>query len=133
MKKATTPRPPKAAVAAKIALPKLAKGEVYVGGTVDASGRVTHTILLPGEKENVMWKDALAWAKEKGGDLPTRIEQAMLWAHHRKLFKARFYWSNEQPAEDSSFAWIQSFLIGYQGYWHQVSETMARAVRRVAI
>lgn len=133
MKKAKSTRRPKAAVAAKVALPKLAKGEIYVGGTIDASGRVTHTILLPGEKADVAWRDALAWAKDKGGDLPTRIEQAMLWAHHRKQFKARWYWSNEQRAEDSSFAWGQSFDYGDQYYWLQDLKSMARAVRRIAI
>jgi len=133
MKQAKTSRPPKAAVAAKIALPKLAKGEIYVGGTIDASGRITHTILLPGEKADVTWKDALAWAKEKGGDLPTRIEQAMLWAHHRTLFKRDYYWSNEQLAEVSSCAWLQSFNYGLQNYWPQDYKRMARAVRRVTI
>lgn len=132
-KSATKPRPPKAAVAAKIALPKLAKGEVYVGGTIDASGRVTHTILLPGEKADVTWRDALAWAKEHGGDLPTRIEQAMLWAHHHKLFKRDYYWSNEQYADDSSCAWGQSFSYGTQDDWLQDGKDVARAVRRVTI
>lgn len=133
MKKATTPRPPKAAVAAQLDLPKLAKGEIYVGGTIDASGSVTHTILLPGEKADVTWKDALAWAKKGGGDLPTRVEQAMLWAQHRKQFKQRWYWSNEQRAEVSSYVWGQSFLNGYQYSWLQDDESLARAVRRVAI
>ena len=104
-----------------------------VGATVDASGRVTHTILLPGEKADVMWKDALAWAKEQGGNLPTRIEQTMLWAHHRKQFKSRWYWSNEQSAGVSSYAWNQSFDDGGQYDWRQDGEFMARAVRRVTV
>lgn len=133
MNKVKTPRPPKAAVAAKIALPTIAKGEIYVGGTIDASGCITHTILLPGEKADVTWKDALAWAKKEGGDLPTRIEQAMLWAYHRALFKQRYYWSNEQHAEVSSYAWSQSFYYGSQDYWRQDGKYMARAVRRVTI
>ena len=126
-------RLPKAASAAKFALPALQKGEVYVGGTIDAEGKVTHTILLPGEKADVNWKDAMAWAKKEGGDLPTRIEQAMLWAHHRKLFQQRAYWSNETYAGDSDCAWLQSFDYGDQGYWHKDYESMARAVRRVTI
>lgn len=113
--------------------PALKKNEVYVGGTIDASGRVTHTILLPGEKADVTWNDAIAWAKEKGGDLPTRIEQAMLWAHHHKLFKPRFYWSNEQYALASDYAWYQSFGSGYQYYWRKDSKDVARAVRRVVL
>ena len=126
-------RLPKAAVAAKTRLPEFKKGEVYVGGTIDPDGRVTHTILLPGEATNVGWNDALAWAKRQGGDLPTRMEQAMLWAHHRKLFQERAYWSNEQFAGGSDYAWFQGFDYGYQLYWRKGDEFMARAVRRVTI
>ena len=56
----------------------------------------------------------------------------MLWAHHRKQFKQRSYWSNEQLADVSSYAWYQSFF-GTQDPWRQDYELMARAVRRVAI
>ena len=126
-------RLPKAAVAAKIRLPDLKKGEVYVGGTIGPDGRITHTILLPGEKADVDWNDALAWAKTQGGDLPNRIEQAMLWAHHRKLFQERAYWSNEQCAHVSAYAWLQIFGYGTQGYWRKGIKYMARAVRRVTI
>ena len=130
-KQARKPRPPQAAVAAKIALPALKKGEIYVGGTIDVDGKVTHTILLPGEKADVGWKDAIAWAKKEGGDLPNRIEQAMLWAHHAGKFQKRAYWSNAQGAGYGAFAWGQSFGDGLQGGWLKGSEGMARAVRRL--
>jgi hypothetical protein len=132
-KQARKPRPPQAAVAAKISLPALKKGEVYVGGTIDVDGKVTHTILLPGEKADGGWKDALAWSKKEGGDLPNRIEQAMLWAHHADKFQKRYYWSNAQCAGNDACAWDQSFLYGYQGLWHKDNKSMARAVRRVTI
>ncbi len=126
-------RLPKAASAAKITLPALQKGEVYVGGTIDADGKVTHTVLLPGEKADVNWKDAMAWAKKEGGDLPNRIEQAMLWAHHSKLFQQRAYWSNETYAGYSDYAWYQGFDTGDQSGWRKDDEHVARAVRRVTI
>jgi len=132
-KQAQKPRPPKAAVAAKIALPAMKKGEIYVGGTISTDGKVTHTILLPGEKADVGWKDAMAWAKKEGGDLPNRIEQAMLWAHHAEKFQKRYYWSNTQFAGTDALAWSQSFGNGLQDYWHKDFKGMARAVRRVTI
>jgi len=132
-KQARKPRPPQAAVAAKIAIPALKKGEVYVGGTISTNGKVTHTILLPGEHTDVGWKDAMAWAKKEGGDLPNRIEQAMLWAHHADKFQKRYYWSNAQFAGYGAGAWFQSFDYGGSDYWRKDSKCMARAVRRVII
>ena len=128
-------RLPKAAAAVKIRLPEIKNGEVYVGGTIGLDGRTTHTILLPGEKTDINWVSALAWARglltDGTSDLPNRIEQAMLWAHHRKLFQERAYWSNEQSAHDSGYAWGQSFSNGGQGDWRKTDKGMARAVRRI--
>ena len=132
-KQAQKPRPPKAAVVAKIALPTLKKCEIYVGGTISTDGKVTHTILLPGEKADVGWKDAMAWAKKEGGDLPNRIEQAILWAHHAAKFQKRSYWSNAQFAGLDAYAWGQSFGNGGQDIWRKGIKRMARAVRRVTI
>jgi len=126
-------RLPKAASAAKFSLPDLKKGEAYVGGTISADGTVTHTILLPGEKADVNWNDAMAWAKKAGGDLPNRIEQAMLYAHHADKFQKRYYWSNETHADDSAFAWTQGFNYGSQLIWRKDFKFMARAVRRATI
>jgi hypothetical protein len=132
-KQARKPRPPQAAVAAKISLPTLKKGEIYVGGTIDVDGKVTHTILLPKEKEVPNWQAGMTFAKTEGGDLPNRIEQAMLWAHHADKFQKRYYWSNAQYAGNVAYAWYQSFNYGDQYYWHKDNKTMARAVRRVTI
>ena len=53
--------------------------------------------------------------------------------HYRDEFQREVYWTNEQLAEVSSCAWLQSFSSGYQPLWRQGSKGMARAVRRVAI
>lgn len=111
----------------------LQPGEKLIGSYAGPDGKTTVAILLPGEKKNVTWKDALAWARGQGGDLPNRIEALLLFQHHRDEFQREVYWTNEQPADDSSSAWCQSFGNGTQTSWPQDYELMARAVRRVAI
>ncbi len=134
-KRATTPQSASetVATAAKFALPKLAKGEVWICGMVQPDGRVQHTILLPGESKELNHQNALAWAKKQGGDLPDRVEQAVLFKDHRDKFKREAYWSNTQHADDSSYAWYQGFNNGDQNYSRKDDELLARAVRRVAI
>jgi hypothetical protein len=109
--------------------PELNPGEIYVGRINDQ-----HIVLLPGDNDNANWQDALDWAKSIGGDLPNRIEQAMLWANHRDQFQEDWYWSNETHEQDSAYAWCQDF-----GYGEQISNhkddvlCRARAVRRLPI
>ena len=57
----------------------------------------------------------------------------MLWAHHAGKFQKRYYWSNEQCADVSVYAWGQGFSYGNQYLWLKVSKLMGRAVRRVTI
>ena len=117
----------------KFKLPELADGETYVGCIGDALGNLHHVILLPGDNDNAPWKAQMEWAKSIGGDLPTRIEQAMLWANHRDQFKEDWYWSNEIHLAEPGWAWYQYFLYGGQLSYHKSYELRARAVRRVPI
>jgi hypothetical protein len=115
----TRSKAPAAAVAvaaATLAIPPLAKGETYVGAIVGPDGKGSHVILLPGDKNRITWSQALEWAKEQGGDLPNRVEQALLFAHHRDAFERDWYWSNTQTADDERWAWYQTFSYGYQYY-----------------
>ena len=116
-----------------INLPELAEGETYVGAIGDAAGNLYHVVLLPGDNDGATHKSQLEWAKSIGGDLPTRIEQAMLLANHSDQFKKDWYWSNEIHDTESGWAWFQHFTRGYQGTSHRVFEIRARAVRRVPI
>ena len=43
--------------------------------------------ILPGEFEGT-WKQAMAWAKKQGGELPTRKEQALLFANASGKFES---------------------------------------------
>lgn len=116
-----------------INLPELDEGETYVGAIGDALGNLHHVILLPGDNDAAPHESQLEWAKSIGGDLPSQIEQAMLWANHRDQFKKCWYWSNEIHHAESGWAWSQHFSIGSQLYSHLRIELRARAVRRLPI
>ena len=113
--------------------PTLAAGETYVGAIVKADGAGHHIVLLPGDNNAASWQAQMEWAKSIGGDLPSRIEQAMLFAYHHDAFKPTWYWSNEQHAANSACAWCQLFKNGSQYYYATGTTLRARAVRRVPI
>ncbi len=109
---------------------ELAKGERYAGLILNDDGRPGyHLILLPGEAQEVSWPDAIEWAKKAGGELPTRREQALLFANLKSEFQAAWYWSGEQSSADH--AWNQYFGDGNQYYGFKSYEGRARAVRRL--
>ena len=117
----------------KLNIPELADGEIYIGAIGDAAGNLHHVILLPGDNDDATWSAQMAWAESIGGDLPTRIEQAMLWANHRDQFKKDLYWSNETHHERDKLAWCQHFDYGSQNGLRKDGEPRARAVRRLPI
>jgi hypothetical protein len=125
-----------AAVAAAIVTlttPELKKGETYAGAIIGPDGKGAHVILLAGDEGGLTWPAALEWAKKQGGDLPNRVEQALLFAHHRAAFKRDWYWSNTQDADDERWAWYQRFGDGDQYPLSKYAELRARAVRRVPL
>jgi hypothetical protein len=114
----------------------LQPGEKNAGLVLGKDGDADYfLILLPEEKENIDWNDAVKWAKQQGGDmdasLPTRREQALLYANLNEEFKNEYYWSSEQHASESGYAWYQYFYYGYQGYYGEGDTLRARAVRRL--
>lgn len=112
----------------------LKDGEEYAGIILGKDGAPDHhLLLLPGEKEGINWKDAMEWAASIGGELPTRREQSLLFANLKEQFKPRLYWSGEQHAAYSYYAWCQNFDYGYQDNYGKGYEWSARAVRRIAI
>ena len=113
--------------------PALAEGEVHVGTLISADGqRCEHLILLPGEFEGT-WKESLAWAESIGGQLPDRVEGALLFAHAKDEFESEAYWTREQHAANSDYAWYQSFNYGSQDINDTLLRLRARAVRRSPI
>nr|WKF58774.1 hypothetical protein HUO10_003275 [Paraburkholderia busanensis] len=118
----------------QLPIPQLAEGEIYVGAIGDRNGDFYHVILLPGDNDDATWAKQLEWAKSIGGDLPNRVEQAMLWANHRDQFKEDWYWSNESYHRNDAYAWCQDFYYGGQYYGRKDDfYCRARAVRRLSI
>jgi hypothetical protein len=112
------------------AIPSARPGERYLGSIIEPSGRVRHTFLMPGdEKKN--WSAGMEWAKSFGGDLPDRIEQAMLLAYMPEEFQKDAYWTSTQHAGYSYYAWYQDFHYGSQYYdFSKGCELRVRPVRR---
>ena len=133
----------KAALPAILHIPgtdiELGQGERYAGLILNDQGKPSHhLVLLPGDNDDATWQDQLEWAKSIGGDLPDRVEQALLFKHFKSEFQERAYWSNtpcepDDDEEESSWAWCQGFSSGDQYYDHKLNEFRARAVRRLPI
>ena len=100
-----------------IPFPALAEGEKFVGVIISADGSRKHAvILLPGEADPADWKTQLKWAESIGGELFDRVEGALLFATMKDEFKPEWYWTREQHAAGSGYAWVQGFYHGFQGY-----------------
>ena len=114
-------------------------GEQYAGLIVGKDGEPSyHLVLLPGEAEEITFTDANEWARRRQGgeyeaSLPTRREQALLYANCKEQFQSAWYWSSEAHASDAGSAWFQYFDYGGQGYSHQFYQLRARAVRRLIL
>ena len=112
---------------------ELAPGEHYAGAVLDANGEHMHHLVLMAARPDaeVTWKDALEWAEQAGGALPTRQEQALLFANCKPHLQPRWHWTSEEY--DASYAWLCNFLNGTQYDIHKSFEGSAVAVRYIKI
>jgi hypothetical protein len=117
----------------QITQPALNENEIYACAIINPDGTGHHVILLDGDHDDTDWQSAMDWAKEQGGDLPNRVETALLFNQLKDRFKPEWYWTNEQHASSSGFAWGQYFFSGYQTSYPKDDELRARAVRRLDI
>ena len=110
-------------------------GGVYAGLVRGTDGKPDrHLILAAARPENdLAWKKACDWASAVEADghsdftLPNRRESALLFANLKDLFEARWHWTLEQY--DRSYAWYQTFDLGFQSTSHKSYEGRAVAVR----
>ena len=110
----------------------LAANERYAGLVLNADGTPSHhLILLPGQADDVTWQAATEWATAQGGALPTRQEQALLYANAKGAFEAAWYWSGDEYEGNGAYAWRQGFSVGGQLFNLKSYEGRARAVRRL--
>ena len=86
---------------------------IFAGVTTAKDGTHHAVVLLRGNGTILSWKNALQWAKDQGGDLPTRPAAAMLFANVKSaLPESGWHWTNE--ACNDSYAWGCGFYDGYQ-------------------
>lgn len=111
----------------------LKEGEIDAGIILGKNGEKDYRlILLPGDV-SMTWAKAKKWAAENGGELPSRREQSLLFANCQEHFEKDWYWSGEQHAAVSYYAWFQDFNRGIQYDTLTSSKLPARAVRRIPI
>jgi hypothetical protein len=128
---------------AEHAVPQIGKdwsGGVYAGIARGRDGAPDyHLFVGPEIDEATDWDSAQKWAAGLVLDgfsdftLPFRKEQALCFANVPELFKEEYYWSCEQHASGSGYAWHQDFSDGGQGSWSKGYHIRARAVRRLVI
>ena len=114
----------------KFQIPQPNEGEIYAGAIIQPDGTGHHVFLMDGDNDGADWNTSMEWAKSIGGDLPDRVEQALLHAHMKDRFKPDWYWSNTLHASYSGYAWSQFFDYGRQYYSYTRYKCRARAVRR---
>ena len=121
-----------------IDIPPVAEGETYIGAIGDKNGDVYHLILMAVDHDDSNHADAMAWAQSIGGDLPTKVEIAMLFDVAKDQFQPDWYWTNQtyvvpSNPENTAYAWYQNFSYGGQGNGRKGCSGRARAVRRLPI
>ena len=111
----------------------LQPGEHYAGAVLDTDGEHLHHLVLMAEvpDSKLAWQSAMDWATSIGGALPTRQEQALLFANCKPHLNPEWHWSSETHADNASYAWLCHFLNGHQLYSLKSFEGSAVAVRRV--
>ncbi|RJG19175.1 DUF1566 domain-containing protein [Massilia cavernae] len=111
----------------------LGEGERYAGLILGKDGEQDyHLVLLPGEVAEAGWAPATSWARELGGELPSRRELSLLFANQREEFQREWYWSREPQAGHPHLVWGQNFASGIQTVYGRPFRGHARAVRRMA-
>lgn len=116
-----------------IELPELAEGETYAGLILNEDGTPSHRLIaLPGEVKATFAK-AKAMVVKDAKELPTRQEQALAFANCKALFQSDWYWSGEEHASGSAFAWCQYFGNGSQSTTTKGGKLRVRFFRRLPI
>lgn len=106
-------------------------GGTFAGLTTLKDGAHCAVVLLPARGEDLTWKQATKWAKEQGGELPTRLVAALIFANVQDRPQEGWHWTSEEHS--ASYAWSCDFDNGSQYTDHKSYEGRAVAVRYVRI
>lgn len=96
------------------------------------------SLLLSYEEEDLPWDEAIGWAKEQGGALPTRAQYVAIQEHRdeinvelEKAGKEKlggWYWTCEEYQQNNSFAWCVNMNYGDPYYSNKGYTNDVRAV-----
>ena len=124
----------------RLGTPFPGQGGLFAGLVRGENGAPDYLLILGPEAEGELaWQPAMDWAAaldiegHQDFTLPTRAEQAILFGTVRDQFQSDWYWSREQHAAASAYAWMQLFGFGTQGLNRKSYDYRARAVRRLII
>jgi hypothetical protein len=116
------------------------QGGIYAGAMLGKNGAADYLLIVgPEHEDRLTWRSANEWAANLTvGDfhdfaLFDRVDGAALFDRVRGIFQRTWYWTSEQHADFSSFAWMQGFHYGDQSTYGKGSDDRARAVRRIPI
>jgi len=127
------------AAIATLALGADLDGGKFAGVTTLKDGTHCAVVVLPNKADkHLEWDAAMTWAKEAGGQLPTRPVAALLYANAKDQFERTWYWTSDELQadtgyeDDASFAWYCNFL-GHQSNNRKSAEGAAVAVRLIPL
>ena len=106
-------------------------GGTFAGLTSKPDGTHCAVVLLPGAGTGLTWTKAKAWAKKQGGELPSRLVAALLFANVKSALRPRWHWTSDE--EDASYAWGCYFGNGHQYDDPKSYEGGAVAVRLIPL
>lgn len=104
---------------------------LFAGVITAKDGTHCAVVLLPARGEDLTWKKAVEWAKEQGGELPTRPVAALIFANLKDRPQEGWRWTSEEYS--ASYAWDCTFHCGYQFNYHKSYEGRAVAVRMIPL
>jgi hypothetical protein len=112
----------------------LRDGEVYGGIVLGKNGeRDYHLFAQTKFIESATFDEVKKYVEKVGGEGATRRDLALLRVNAPEPFGTKVFWSCEQPAAHSTFAWYQYFVNGNQDYDYKTNMLCGVAVRRLFI
>lgn len=106
-------------------------GGAFAGITTQPDGAHCAVVLLPEQGSDLTHAQAIDWARQQGGVLPTKPIAALLVANVKSLLRPQWHWLAE--THGASFAWGCYFSYGTQSSYLKSFECSAVAVRLISL
>lgn len=93
------------------ALKQPLEGGVFLGVTTLPNDMHCAIVKLNDKPDRFLtWRQAVAWAKSVGGELPSQPVAQVAFFNAKEMFLAREHWTSEP--RDSTYAWLCDFASG---------------------